>query len=152
MNPAPGAHNHHQKDFLTSFFPPDQSHPEHDQHTRDLDMYHDSMNSMNSGSNQHPSMMNLQQQQHMQNPPVGLDMLELMAMQERTGQTSPGGQSGSQATPQMLLEQQVRLNQLQQLQQLQNQIFQQQVRLISITPALRWGSRTRGQTSANGTE
>lgn len=127
MNAAAGAHDHHQKDFLTTFFPPDQSHPEHDQHARNTDMYH---NQMNSGSSQqHPSMMNLQQS-HMQSPPVGLDVLELMAMQDRQGQSS-SGQSGQPTTPQMLLEQQVRLNQLQQLQQLQNQIFQQQVCLIS---------------------
>lgn len=87
-------------------------------------MYH---NQMNPDANQHPSMMNLQQQ-HMSS--AGLDVLELMALQERAGQSSVGAQNGQPTTPQMLLEQQVRLNQLQQLQQLQNQIFQQQVRLI----------------------
>lgn len=56
-----------------------------------------------------------------------MDMLEnLMAMQERVGQAAASAQ-GQSTTPQMLLEQQMRLNQLQQLQQLQNQIFQQQV-------------------------
>ncbi|TCD70699.1 hypothetical protein EIP91_002075 [Steccherinum ochraceum] len=130
MNAAPGAHDHHQKDFLNSFFPPDQAHSEHDQHARNPDMYH---NQMNPGSSQqHSSMMNLQHQQHnMQNPPVAMDVLELMAMQDRAGQSSSGGQGSQATTPQMLLEQQVRLNQLQQLQQLQNQIFQQQIELLS---------------------
>ena len=66
---------------------------------------------------------NLQQQ-------VSMDMLEnLLAMQDPASQG--GGHQGhgqSSATPQALLEHQLRLNQLQQLQQLQNQIFQQQVR------------------------
>lgn len=77
--------------------------------------------------------LNNMQQQPMQNG-VGMDVLEgLMAMQDnRTGQsnaiTSP---TQSQPTPQMLMEHQMRLNQLQQLYQLQTQIFQQQVRSCS---------------------
>ena len=68
--------------------------------------------------------------------PVGMDALEsYMAMQNQVqdamaavnvvGQGTGGNMSNSGGA---LLEQQMRLNQLQQLQQLQNQIFQQQVR------------------------
>ena len=77
---------------------------------------------------------NLQQQ-------VSMEMLEnLLAMQDPAAQG--GGHQGhgqSSATPQALLEHQLRLNQLQQLQQLQNQIFQQQVRPFPVSPDLAGG-------------
>lgn len=63
---------------------------------------------------------------------VDMNMLEgLMALQDGRGQSAAmqGGGGQSQQVPQVLVEQQMRLNQLQQLYQLQTQIFQQQVRL-----------------------
>ena len=61
---------------------------------------------------------------------VNMEMLEnLLAMQDPQAQANQHqGHSAPGASPQALLEHQLRLNQLQQLQQLQNQIFQQQVR------------------------
>ncbi|TFY53722.1 hypothetical protein EVJ58_g9291, partial [Rhodofomes roseus] len=57
------------------------------------------------------------------------------ALQHMIPSMDPSQQQGisqpSQSTPQALLEHQFRLNQLQQLQQLQNQIFQQQLELLS---------------------
>lgn len=70
----------------------------------------------------------------MPNLPFGSEALQhLLPSMDLTGQQQGTSQS-SQATPQALLEQQFRLNQLQQLQQLQNQIFQQQVGLMSSSP------------------
>ena len=77
--------------------------------------------------------LNNMQQQPMQNG-VGMDVLEgLMAMQDnRAGQSNAiASPTQGQPTPQMLMEHQMRLNQLQQLYQLQTQIFQQQVRFCS---------------------
>lgn len=113
MNSNSATHDQHQKDFLNAFF---QSETTTDlgQRAREPDtMFHNDNIPL-------PPMMSLPQQANM-------DMLEnLMAMQERVGQAAASAQ-GQSTTPQMLLEQQMRLNQLQQLQQLQNQIFQQQV-------------------------
>ncbi|KIP04746.1 hypothetical protein PHLGIDRAFT_14993 [Phlebiopsis gigantea 11061_1 CR5-6] len=70
------------------------------------------------------------QQQPMQN--VGMDVLEgLMAMQDNRGAQSNNLPAPGQPAPQLLMEQQMRLNQLQQLYQLQTQIFQQQIELLS---------------------
>ena len=83
-----------------------------------------------SGSQSQQQMNFTQQQLGNLQQQVSMDMLEnLLAMQDPASQG--GGHQGhgqSSATPQALLEHQLRLNQLQQLQQLQNQIFQQQVR------------------------
>ena len=69
------------------------------------------------------------QQQQLQNG-VSMDVLEgLMGMQDNRGGQSGTLSNSGQPTPQMLVEQQMRLNQLQQLYQLQTQIFQQQVSL-----------------------
>ncbi|GJE85212.1 hypothetical protein PsYK624_012900 [Phanerochaete sordida] len=73
------------------------------------------------------------QQQPMQNG-VDMNVLEgLMAMQDnRGGQSNPiASPTQAQPAPQLLVEHQMRLNQLQQLYQLQTQIFQQQIELLS---------------------
>ncbi|KAI0792325.1 hypothetical protein C8Q75DRAFT_593217 [Abortiporus biennis] len=136
---ASGTHDQHQKDFpkdfLNSFFNSDPSSaPEHDlQRGRHPDIFHAQPPPLLPNV---PSMMNIQQQ-GMANPQVNMDVIEsLMAMQDRSGQSSAVPQAGpTSTTPQMLLEQQMRLNQLQQLQQLQNQIFQQQLELLSSNPS-----------------
>ena len=77
------------------------------------------------------------QQQPMQNN-VGMDVLEgLMAMQDNRGGQPNAMSTTGQPTPQMLMEHQMRLNQLQQLYQLQTQIFQQQVRFHLFLPPAR---------------
>nr|UBR88887.1 transcription factor bHLH4 [Ganoderma lucidum] len=77
--------------------------------------------------------MNFQQQLGNLQQQVNMEMFEsLLAMQDPQAQTSQHqGHSTPGANPQALLEHQLRLNQLQQLQQLQNQIFQQQLELLS---------------------
>ncbi|KAK7681377.1 hypothetical protein QCA50_015469 [Cerrena zonata] len=117
MNSTSATHDQHQKDFLNAFFQSETG-ADLDQRARESDsMFH-------GGNLPLPPMMNLPQQANM-------DMLEnLMAMQDRVGQAA-SAQVGQSTTPQMLLEQQMRLNQLQQLQQLQNQIFQQQIEILS---------------------
>lgn len=68
---------------------------------------------------------------HSQPPQMANMQLSMDTFQGLLNAAENAGQQGSspqvQATPQALLEQQMRLQQLQQLQQLQNQIFQQQV-------------------------
>lgn len=125
-------HDQHQKDFLNPFFTSESSTPssEHDHQRSRAPPQDIFQGNITTTTAPHPSLMSMQQQQHQHsiNPSnVGMDVLESMiAMQERAVQAS-GSQGVTTTTPQMLLEQQVRLNQLQQLQQLQNQIFQQQV-------------------------
>ncbi|CAL1699268.1 unnamed protein product [Somion occarium] len=122
MNSSSAAHDQHQKDFLNAFFQSETG-GELDQRGREPDMF-------NNGNLSLPPMMNLSQQTF-SNPQASMDVLEnLMAMQDRVGQAA-ASQVGQPTTPQILLEQQMRLNQLQQLQQLQNQIFQQQIELLS---------------------
>lgn len=126
-----------QKDFLNSFFSSESSTPssEHDhQGSRALpqDIF---QGNVITSTVPHPSLMSMQQQQQqsINSSHGGMDILESMiAMQERAVQVSNNSQGVHSATPQMLLEQQVRLTQLQQLQQLQNQIFQQQVHVSFI--------------------
>ncbi|KAI0942077.1 hypothetical protein AcW1_009602 [Taiwanofungus camphoratus] len=114
MNLDSGAQNQHQKDFIHSLFPPESN--------RDAELFHSHSSGQQSSMNFQSALAN-----HM---PVSMDVLEsLMNTQDGSGQH--GLSTQSQATPQMLLEQQLRLNQLQQLQQLQNQIFQQQIELLS---------------------
>lgn len=64
------------------------------------------------------------------NPELTVDMLgTMMQMQGLDSQPHPNSAAPAQAlSPQALLEQQFKINQLQQLQQLQNHIFQQQAR------------------------
>lgn len=117
MNPSSATHDQHQKDFLNAFFQSETG--------ADLDQRAREPDSMFHGNLPLPPMMNLPQH-------ANIDMLEnLMALQERAGQAAASAQVGQSTTPQMLLEQQMRLNHLQQLQQLQNQIFQQQVSCFS---------------------
>lgn len=83
------------------------------------------------------------QQQSIPNGGVNMDVLEgLMSMQERGGQSVVA--AGVQQPPQMLMEQQMRLNQLQQLYQLQTQIFQQQVSTFVVGSACPFHDRLRG--------
>ena len=101
------AHDHHQKDFL-SLFPPDQ------QQSNDstLPIFYN------------PSRAQ-QQTMPMPNSPT-IDILgTMMQMQGLESQAAPSATSPAFQS-QSLLEQQFKLSQLQQLQQLQNQIFQQQ--------------------------
>jgi hypothetical protein len=67
--------------------------------------------------------------------------LENTILNQQNTNTSPSPSSSPSTTqpsynPQLLLEQQIKLTQLQQLQQLQSQIFQQQVLLFPILPLL----------------
>ena len=111
--------DHQQKDFLAFLFPdspPDQHRP-HDAHQPDvLATAHRIPNTLTcfTGSN---------------NPPANQQPLDLMAMSLQ-GLDTTTLPSPAALTPQMLLEQQYKLTQLHQLQQLQNQIqsqiFQQQ--------------------------
>ncbi|GLB42027.1 hypothetical protein LshimejAT787_1100420 [Lyophyllum shimeji] len=108
------AHQHHEKDFLSSMFPADE------QQRPQINMY----SMPYTQSTMPPSMpQNV-------NPQLSMDMLNnLMSMQGIESQpTSP---TSPHYNPQTLLEQQFKLTQLQQLQQLQNQILQQQIALIS---------------------
>ncbi|THH00854.1 hypothetical protein EW026_g1739 [Hermanssonia centrifuga] len=124
MNGDASAHNH--KDFLDAFFQQEQP-PSHNQSSIDSS---DIFQTASASSSGHHSSLGNMQQQSMSNNGLGMDVLEgLMGMQERGGQS--GMSSGAQPTPQMLVEQQMRLNQLQQLYQLQTQIFQQQIELLS---------------------
>lgn len=67
----------------------------------------------------------------MPNLPFGSETLQHLMPSMDPSVQQQGSSQSSQSTPQVLLEQQFRLNQLQQLQQLQTQIFQQQVSLMS---------------------
>ena len=119
MNAGASAHN---KEFL-AFFHQDQPPP------RRLSLPSPDLFSPHSVQEvQHQLVqMNSQQQQAMQSGTVNMDVLEgLMGLQDRNGQQVVASGGGPQ-TSQMLMEQQMRLNQLQQLYQLQTQIFQQQV-------------------------
>ena len=121
MNADASAHNH--KDFLNAFFTQDQPPPRR-QSLPATDLF--SPHSAHEVPHQ-LVQMNSQQQQSMQNGGVSMDVLEgLMGLQDRNGQQVVASGGGPQ-TSQMLMEQQMRLNQLQQLYQLQTQIFQQQV-------------------------
>ncbi|KAG6831206.1 hypothetical protein H0H87_005922 [Tephrocybe sp. NHM501043] len=110
------AHEHQEKDFLSTMFPGDNQ---------------QSMYSMQY--NQQQSMQQPMQQQSIpatMNPQLSLDMINnLMSMQGVESQAPSPNSSSYNA--QTMLEQQFKLTQLQQLQQLQNQIFQQQIALIS---------------------
>jgi hypothetical protein len=118
------AQDQQQKDFMSTFFPPSidhgHQHRDHSQHQQPLfngavlqpGLHGHGMHSMNTN-----------------NPNMTLDMdvmTNFMAMQ---GIESQQALSPTQApyNPQLHLEQQFKVTQLQQLQQLQNQIFLQQV-------------------------
>ncbi|KAJ7485304.1 hypothetical protein FB451DRAFT_1229127 [Mycena latifolia] len=95
------AHDQQTKDFMSSFFPQDLAIDQLGQNSADQFQFHP-------------------------NPPAPNVNMELIGnignlINEQTSSYNPG----------LLLEQQYKLTQLQQLQQLQNQIFQQQIALIS---------------------
>lgn len=120
MNAESSAHNH--KDYLNAFFEPEQP-PVRRQSLPAPDIFH---SHLEPDPHHHSALMN-PQQQSLPSGGVSMDVLEgLMNMQDRGGQSVVQG--GTQPSPQILMEHQMRLNQLQQLYQLQTQIFQQQVR------------------------
>ena len=130
MNANVSASAHNQKDFFDSFLVhiDDPHSPAHGGQPSISDLLHTNIRAAEYLS--HAADM---QQQPMQN--VGMDVLEgLMAMQDNRGAQSNSLPASGQPAPQLLMEQQMRLNQLQQLYQLQTQIFQQQVRFYSIRP------------------
>lgn len=99
-----------QKDFLQSLFPsPD--------HTQSPIYPYTSSDSMSPNSSAQLNMNVLGNMMQMQ----GIELSSASAS------SSSGAGSSASYNPQMLMEQQFKLTQLQQLQQLQNQIFQQQV-------------------------
>jgi hypothetical protein len=109
-----------QKDFMSTFFPPsaDQNgDPSHHQFNGSA------LQPGIHGHGMHSSSMNVN------NTNLSMDMdvvSNFMAMQGIEGQ-QPLSPSQTSYNPQALLEQQFKVTQLQQLQQLQNQIFLQQV-------------------------
>lgn len=120
MMPANPIGAHNQKDFFDAFI------VDNNEHISVSDLLHTNIRVANFLSSDPGT-----QQQSMQNG-VGIDVLEgLMAMQDNRGGQPNVMSNSSQPSPQMLMEHQMRLNQLQQLYQLQTQIFQQQVRVHS---------------------
>ncbi|KAG5646772.1 hypothetical protein DXG03_002460 [Asterophora parasitica] len=106
------AREHHDKDFLSSMFPPEQ------QQQSQLNMF--SIPTYSQQTIQQSISQPL-------SPELSMDMLNnLMSM--RGIEAQPTSPTSPQYNPTSILEQQFKLTQLQQLQQLQNQIFQQQVR------------------------
>lgn len=120
------AHDGSQRDFLSSLFPMDQQNNHH--HQQGLD------SNQQQQQQQQIFGYNPQAQGTQQSMPFGIqmpmntmdllgNMMNVQGMQGIESQSNPGSASFS---PQALLEQQVKLSQLQQLQQLQNQILQTQ--------------------------
>jgi hypothetical protein len=140
MDPSRGQDNHLQKDFMAFLFPESSS---------DQQRGHDSQQNevMNAaavhGQRSNSGMLNFT---GTTNPPPfnpQLDLMtmsNLMSMQGMDSTSLPSLPSSTNLTPQVIFEQQYKLTQLHQLQQLQNQIqnqiFQQQLALISSQSAL----------------
>jgi hypothetical protein len=124
------AQEQQQKEFLSSFFPADVS---VDELQRSLDSNHgnNGLFSFNGTAASHLGISSSHSGLgNGANARLDMELLgNLMAMQGIEGQPGPNHQH-PQYTPQLLLEQQFKLTQLQQLQQLQHQIFQQQVSLL----------------------
>lgn len=127
MNANSSAHCN-QKDFYNAYLhtdhPPSSIHPSR-AHTPSLQEIFE-MNGINMQQN---------------GQAVPMDVLENLMANPQAGAGGPsslpvqGSSNGSQPSQQVLLEHQMRLNQLQQLYQLQTQIFQQQVSASShLTP------------------
>jgi hypothetical protein len=119
------AHDQQQKDFMSTFFSSSVDHGnhnvDHSQHQQPL------YNGASLQPGMHGHDMHSSMNANHSNMALDMDALgNFMAMQ---GIESPQALSPSQApyNPQVLLEQQIKVTQLQQLQQLQNQIFMQQV-------------------------
>jgi hypothetical protein len=120
-----------QKDFMSTFFPPSADHGnqqqgDHSQHHQPLFNSAALLPGLH-GHGTHPSM-------NTSNTHMALDMDVMgnfISMQGIEGQqqVSP---TQPPYNPQMVLEQQFKVTQLQQLQQLQNQIFLQQVSHVSL--------------------
>lgn len=140
MDPSRGQDNNLQKDFLAFLFPESSS---------DQQRGHDSQQNevMNAaavhGQRSNSGMLNFT---GTTNPPPFnqqfdlMTMSNLMSMQGMDSSSLPALPSPAGLTPQVIFEQQYKLTQLHQLQQLQNQIqnqiFQQQLALISGQSAL----------------
>jgi len=129
MDPNRGQ-EHHQKDFLAFLFPESSS----DQQ-RDHDVQHNDVINAAAMHGQRPTsgMSNFTGNTHppMFNPPLDLmTMSNLMSIQGMDTTSLPALPNTTGFTPQAIIEQQYKLTQLHQLQQLQNQIqnqiFQQQ--------------------------
>jgi hypothetical protein len=118
-------HDGGQKDFLSSLFSSDQQnhHQHRHQHQGSLDASQQAIFSYShTPQNSQQPLQQLGLQSHM-NPQMTLELLGSMMQ----GVESQAGSSTSNFSQHTMLEQQFKLTQLQQLQQLQNQIFQQQV-------------------------
>lgn len=114
----------HQKDFISTFFP---SPPDH---TNQNVVDSSQQQTLFNGSSTLPLGMlgHGMQPSSNTNMPLDMDLLgNLMGMQGIETQAAMMSNQQAPYNPQVLLEQQFKLTQLQQLQQLQNQIFQQQV-------------------------
>jgi hypothetical protein len=112
-----------QKDFMSTFFPPSADQNGDPSHHQQSLFNGAALQPGIHGHGMHPSSMNVNNT----NLSIDMDVVgNFMAMQGIEGQQSL---SPSQASynPQALLEQQFKVTQLQHLQQLQNQIFLQQV-------------------------
>ena len=118
-----------QKDFFNTLFTPDVG-AENLQRGNENESHHPTMY---SGALPSPSQSNMPPSHPViPNVPLDFDLVtQLMGIQ---GQQS-GSMNQGQFSPQRVLEQRLKLNQLQQL-QLQNQILQQQVRRI-LSPRVR---------------
>lgn len=124
-------HEQQQKDFLSSFFsaehPMDHLQaPTEGQHQQAMFQFSGASAPAQSTLGIHPS-----HQQPAMNSQFNIELLgNFMQMQGIDPPLPPASMSSptiAPYNPQLLLEQQFKLTQLQQLQQLQNQIFQQQV-------------------------
>jgi hypothetical protein len=130
----PQAQDHQEKDFLSSLFPLEIS-VDHlqagssDGPQQSMPMFH--FNGPSPAQHGQPVTNMHTSIPQSANAQLNMDLLENMMSMQGIENQSPT----TQATynPQLLLEQQFKLAQLQQLQQLQNQIFQQQVRDLSVT-------------------
>jgi hypothetical protein len=131
MNANASAHNHPKPQGVTDFFDGFLVHLD-DAHPPTVPT-----GSLSAPDILHTHVRTAQYLSNMQQNGVGMDVLEgLMVMQDGRGGQSAPIQGSQQPSPQMLMEQQMRLNQLQQLYQLQTQIFQQQVSIpISVRSA-----------------
>ncbi|KAH9922539.1 uncharacterized protein B0H18DRAFT_1018074 [Fomitopsis serialis] len=135
MSADSGMPHQQQKDIIQSFF--------------QFDAARDAAERFYSRSSGPQTPGNFSSQPSLPPMPTGMhfgsDALQHMMPSMDTSAQQQGVQQSSQPTPQALLEQQFRLNQLQQLQQLQNQIFQQQLELLSSQNAFGGGQTLAGQ-------
>jgi hypothetical protein len=114
-----------QKDFMSTFFPPSVDHGnqngDHSQHQQPL------FNGSALQPGMHGHGMHSSMNTNNTNMTLDMDVMgNFMAMQGIEAQQALSPSQGPY-NPQMLLEQQFKVTQLQHLQQLQNQIFLQQV-------------------------